>query len=88
MASSDFNVPLSISKKTMTGTTNANGSLNLSINAYEYTVLSIKELNGYKVVPFAVGGSWYVNVYDTNGTTFAAKVNTSVNLVIYYTINA
>lgn len=88
MASSSFNMPLSISKKTMTGTTNANGSVNLDINQYTHTVLSVKELNGYKIVPFAVGGSWYVNVYDTNGTTFAAKVNTSVNLVIYYTINA
>lgn len=87
MASSSFNMPLSISKTTFTGTTNANGSVSIGINANTYTVLSVKDLNGYKVVPFTVGNTWYVNAYDTSGTIFSAKVNTSVNLVIYYTIN-
>lgn len=79
---------LSIRKKTLTGTTNANGSINLDINASTYTVLSVKENNGYKVVPFVAYASWYTNVYDTSGTNFVAKINTSVNLVVYYTINA
>lgn len=87
MASSQFNVPLSISKKTLTGTTNDGGSIDLGINATTYTVLSVKENNGYKPVPFIFGNSWRANIYDTNGTSLAAKVNTSVSLVIYYTIN-
>jgi len=78
------NVPI-WRKKTVTGTTDSNGRLSLSINKANYTVVSanITSHNEYAAVPYSGGTNW--NVYIGSTTNNMAKVaSTSITVDVLY----
>ena len=72
----------SIKIGTVTATTNAGGSANLNVDINTKFVLSVRDNMGYKDVLSVAYGLWFVNVYDTSGTTMSTKQN--VELIFTY----
>ena len=74
--------------KTVTGTTNTRGNLNLSLDGASYTVLSVIPASGKWAIPFiytASGGAlqcWAKIL--TDGASFSPVVSSSETVTVYY----
>ncbi len=72
-----------ITKKTITGTTNANGTISLGLYDDAYFVLSVKGSNYEVAVPYVGGTSgWRAVILDPSG--FTLRKNASVELEVCY----
>lgn len=84
MAESKISRQTPIKFATVTATTNSGGSANLGLSASSLFVLSVRDNKGYKNVPCAAYENWFVNVYDTSGTTFVVKANVELTFTVAY----
>lgn len=74
----------SILEKTVTGTTNAYGAINLNLPWATNEIVSVtSSLNTQYCIPFSIGASTYAKVLN-DAATFSIVANTSVTLTVRY----
>ena len=78
-----LNYPL-IKSKTVSGTTTANGNIALGLTSDNVVLAVTRPSSGNSAVAYLYNTDWYATVCDSNGTSFNAVPNTSVNLTVYY----
>ena len=70
--------------KTVTGTTQSNGSINLNLpNATNYVVVAKDSNSVYRVQAIPVGSGWY-GIVTTDAASPVAVANTSVSISVRY----
>ena len=73
-----------ILEKTVTGTTNAYGAINLSLPWRTSEIVSVtSSSNTQYCIPFSIGASTYAKVLN-DASTFSIVANTSVTLTVRY----
>lgn len=79
-----LNTKVAIKEKTVTGTTNAYGAINLSLPWRTNEIISVTSSDSTKwCLPFSIGSSWYSRVCADTGT-YTPSPNISVTLTVRY----
>lgn len=74
-----------VKHKTVSVTTNQNGSALIDMSPDYIIIISAFSLSaGYKLVPVVSNNTWYVNAYDTTGTTMSTITNKTLTVEVYY----
>lgn len=76
-------------KKTVSGTTTANGNLNLSLSSSDYFVVALKctSPTNTACAPAISGGNWYAQCINVNNTTHTPRTSTEVTVEVVYMQN-